>query len=169
MANAFGPKSLRELRGVHPAMVEFATRTLALSPIDFAVQDGLRTEDEQRELVAKGASQTMNSKHRKQADGFGHAVDLVPVVNGKPRWEWPLIYPMVAAARVALDAINKERRAKGQLPLAIRWGGVWDRQLVDLPLTAAGIKASVDAYVKRRKAIKKNAFLDGPHFELVSA
>ena len=25
----------------------------------------------------------MNSMHRPQADGFGHAVDLVPFINGK--------------------------------------------------------------------------------------
>jgi peptidoglycan L-alanyl-D-glutamate endopeptidase CwlK len=41
----------------------------------------------------------MNSRHLIRSDGFGHAVDLVPWINGKPRWEWKPIYHIAAAVR----------------------------------------------------------------------
>ena len=74
MAFALGAKSLAELAGVDPRLVAVVKRAIEISPQDFAVHDGLRTEAEQTALVRAGASQTMNSMHRKQADGFGHAV-----------------------------------------------------------------------------------------------
>ena len=37
----------------------------------------LRSYEEQAELVRKGYSRTMNSKHLRQSDGYAHAVDMV--------------------------------------------------------------------------------------------
>jgi peptidoglycan LD-endopeptidase CwlK len=152
----FGTASKGELRGVHPRLIDFAQRTLAISPVDFAVHDGLRTASEQREYVRTGVSQTMESLHRVQDDGFGHAVDLVPVINGKKRWEWPPIYEIAAAASIAAT----------DLGLGIRWGGAWIQiQGIQDP-TPAKMKALVDAYGARKRAAGKKAFCDGPHFEL---
>ena len=50
--------------------------------IDFGVICGLRTIEEQRELVKSGASQTMKSKH---IDGL--AVDLMAYVGPRGSWE----------------------------------------------------------------------------------
>src|SRR5690606_27957563 len=75
----FGKYSLKELEGVKTELVLLARRALELSIQDFCVFDGLRTAKEQAALVAKGASQTMQSKHLK-----GLAIDLVPWINGKP-------------------------------------------------------------------------------------
>lgn len=63
-------------------------RCLGLHSVaDFGVHDGLRTEAKQREYVRTCASQTMDSLHRKQADGWGHAGDQLPFINGTLRWE----------------------------------------------------------------------------------
>jgi peptidoglycan L-alanyl-D-glutamate endopeptidase CwlK len=157
-----GLRSRAKLNGVHPRLVEVVERAIQLTQQDFAVTDGVRTAEEQRKLVAKGASKTMNSKHRKQADGFGHAVDLVPWINGGPRWEWPPTYKVAAA-------MLKAAREKG---VKLRWGGVWDKALDDLGGNgtdlAASLESEVQSYVKRRLKLGKRAFIDGPHFELLA-
>ncbi|WGM47641.1 hypothetical protein KOAAANKH_02523 [Brevundimonas sp. NIBR10] len=156
MTNILGAGSLKELQGVHPDLVRVVKRAIGLSTQDFSVHDGLRTLEEQKRLVAAGASQTLNSMHRAQADGFGHAVDLVPYINGKLRWEWPAIYPIAAAMWQA---------AKDE-GVAIRWGGAWI-DLADIKSGTPGAMVSaVEAYGAARRKIGKRAFTDGPHFEL---
>lgn len=153
MTFVLGARSLQELVGVTPPLVECVKRAIRLTPVDFAVHDGLRTLEEQRRYVNEGASQTLNSKHLLQPDGFGHAVDLVPYLNGKLRWEWSLIYPIAQAMY----------RASVELELELRWGGVWDRQLDELAIDS--LAEEVEAYAARRRAKGKKAFTDGPHFE----
>lgn len=158
MAYVLGPKSLAELNGVHPRLVEVVKRAIQLTSVDFGVHDGLRTREEQASYVKSGVSKTMNSKHLAQPDGWGHAVDLVPYINGKLRWEWPPIYAIAAAMAIA----------SRELQLPLRWGGVWDRRFpVDFPTyTAGGMERSVSAYTARQRERGRRAFLDGPHFEL---
>ena len=103
-----GTRSLERLQGVHPQLVAVVKRAIELSSQDFAVNEGLRTAARQKQLVATGASQTMNSKHLKQADGYGHAVDLVPWGdfdgNGTSEmsWHWGHFYPIADAMRLSL-------------------------------------------------------------------
>lgn len=150
----FGTRSRAELQGVHPDLVAVFERAIGISEQDFAIHDGLRTDAEQRALVNRGASQTMHSKHKRQADGFGHAGDAVPYINGKLRWEWGPIYIIAAAmARAA--------REKG---VRVRWGGCWDRALNDLGTTAEEMKRAVAGYCGRHPGPD---FIDGPHFELL--
>lgn len=157
MSYSLGPKSIAELRGVHPKLVQCVKLAMARTVVDFAVHDGLRTVEEQREYVRRGVSTTMNSMHRVQASGYGHAVDLVPYLNGKLRWEWEPIYRIAAAMCSAAR----------ELRLPLRWGGVWDRSFpADFKSTSADMRLQVDAYVRRRQAMGKRAFIDGPHFEL---
>lgn len=144
----FGLRSLAEIAGVHPDLVAVVQRALVLSPMDFAVHDGTRTEAEQRELVERGASQTMASRHL-----TGHAVDLVPYVGGKLRWDWPLLYQVAAAVRAA--AVEHA--------VPIRWGGAWDVTLTDTTEEPEAVSAG---YAARRRARGRKPFLDGPHFEL---
>jgi peptidoglycan LD-endopeptidase CwlK len=143
----FGEKSLRELEGVHPELVALVHRALELSDQDFAVHDGLRTKAEQEQLLISGASQTLDSKHL-----TGDAIDLVPVINGKLRWEWEPIYTVAKAVRQAAKELN----------LKITWGAAWD---VNFTNTLDTPEAVSDAYVARRKAAGKKPFLDGPHFQ----
>lgn len=156
MTYALGAASLAELTGVHPKLVAVVKRSIALTAQDFTVHDGLRTEAEQREYVKRGVSKTMNSMHRTQADGYGHAVDLVPFINGQLRWEWKPIYVIAAAVRQA--AIEQG--------LALTWGAVWDRKFADLPADPKGLEQAVNAYVTRRRGLGKSAFIDGPHYEI---
>lgn len=154
---ALGAGSRAELSGVHPDLVKVVERAIQISVQDFAVHDGIRTVEEQRRLVNAGASQTMASKHLRQADGFGHAVDLVPYVNGKLRWEWPAIYPIAAAMW----------RASLELGVAIRWGGPWVNLDTIPGGTPAAMETAVNTYGARQRKAGKKAFTDGPHFELV--
>ena len=157
MSYVLGPKSLAELKGVHPRLVQCVRLAIDRSVVDFGVHDGLRTAKEQREYVRTGTSTTMNSMHLVQADGYGHAVDLVPYINGKLRWEWEPIYRIAAA----MCSAAKELR------LPLRWGGVWDRKFPqDFQGSVGDMRYQVEQYVARRKAAGKRAFIDGPHFEL---
>jgi peptidoglycan L-alanyl-D-glutamate endopeptidase CwlK len=155
MTYELGAGSRSRLAGVHPRLVAVVERAMSLTEQDFTVQEGLRTIERQRQLVAKGASKTMASKHIVQADGFGHAVDLVPFEDG-PRWEWPLIYPVAHAMRTAAEALG----------VNLVWGGVWDRQLGGLSASPEGLKADVATYCVRHPGPD---FLDGPHYQLSDA
>lgn len=154
MTFVLGSKSMLNLQHVHPKLVGVVERAIKISGQDFTVQEGLRSSARQRALVASGASKTLNSKHLEQPDGYGHAVDLVPWIDGTPRWEWGPIYLIAAAVREAAIA----------LVVPIRWGGVWDRRLNDLPSGPAGIKSAVAEYCVRHPGPD---WLDGPHYELI--
>ena len=72
-----GARSLKNLEGVNPNLIKVVKRAIEISPVDFAVIEGVRTKARQAELVKKGASKTMNSRHI-----TGHAVDIAPYVGG---------------------------------------------------------------------------------------
>lgn len=106
----YSQRSLNSLRGVHPDLRRVIDRALQESPLDFIVIEGLRTRTRQNELVASGASKTMNSRHL-----TGHAVDLLPIGMNGPAFDWPL-YDMLGPAVKA--AAEKEG-------VALVWGGDW--------------------------------------------
>lgn len=110
MAFTLSQASLDKLKGVHPDLVKVVTHALQLSPIDFMITEGLRTLARQKELVAKGASQTMHSRHI-----TGHAVDLAALPNGKLSWVW-----------ADYETLNKAMQAAAKdLKVPIEWGGSW--------------------------------------------
>ena len=51
-----------------------------------------------------------------------------------------------------------------ELDVPIRWGAVWDRAFLDLD--RASLEDEVGAYIDRRRAKGRKAFIDGPHFEM---
>lgn len=156
MAYSLGERSLAELEGVHFALVGVVKKAITLTRQDFSVHDGLRTVAEQREYVRRGVSKTMNSMHMKQPSGWGHAVDLVPYINGQLRWEWKPLFVIAEAVRAAAS----------ELKVDLVWGGVWDRDFLDLGTTAADMEKAVNSYVARRRALGKTAFIDGPHWQM---
>jgi peptidoglycan L-alanyl-D-glutamate endopeptidase CwlK len=83
----FGSRSLKELEGVHPQLILLCGVALWQSEQDFSVFDGARTREEQEEYIRRGVSWTLESKHLLQKDGYAHAIDLVPWINGKNRWD----------------------------------------------------------------------------------
>lgn len=103
-------RSLSRLVGVHEDLVAIVKRAADLTPIDFIVTEGLRTIERQKQLVAKGASRTMKSRHI-----TGHAVDLAAVLDGEVRWDWPLYAKLADAMKTAAD----------ELQIPVEWGGDW--------------------------------------------
>ena len=103
-----GSKSRRALNGVHPDLVRVVERAITLTKKDFTVIEGLRTRERQRELVRRGASRTMNSRHL-----TGHAVDITPYPIS---WDWDDGYYDIA------DAMKEAARLEG---VEIEWGGDW--------------------------------------------
>ena len=140
-------KSESRLVGVHPDLVAVVRRAIEITEIDFTVLEGVRSKARQAQLVASGASKTMDGRHL-----TGHAVDLAAYVSGSPCWDWLLYYTLAEAVK----------QAAIELSAPIVWGGVWDKLLNDLGDT----EDEVAQYVVRRKALGKKAFIDGPHFEL---
>lgn len=111
-AYTLGGNSTRRLIGVHPDLQRVVRRAITLTPVDFRVGEGLRTLERQKQLLAAGASRTLNSRHL-----TGHAVDLIALVNGEVRWDWPL-YHLIAKAVKQAAAIER---------VPIEWGGDWLR------------------------------------------
>lgn len=146
-----GTRSQNELKGVHGDLVAVVKRALELTVQDFAVHDGTRTLAEQKKYVASGVSKTLDSRHL-----TGHAVDLVPYVNGELRWEMEPIYKIADAVRMAAKELN----------IPIRWGGAWDVLLTE---ETDPPEEMVEDYIARRKSAGKKAFIDGPHYELPRA
>jgi peptidoglycan LD-endopeptidase CwlK len=63
MTFKLSPRSLDHLKGVDERLQRVVEIAITKTEVDFGVICGLRTVEEQKALVAKGASQTMNSKH----------------------------------------------------------------------------------------------------------
>ncbi|MGV2894157.1 M15 family metallopeptidase [Achromobacter sp. AGC78] len=109
-------RSLSRLAGVHPDLVDVVKLAIQRTPVDFLVVEGVRTVAQQREHVAKGASQTMNSYHLPQADGLGHAVDLAPLVDDAIPWnDW-------AKFKGLADVV---KACATELGVPVEWGGDW--------------------------------------------
>lgn len=98
------------LEGVHADIVRVIERAAAMTTVPFVVLEGLRTRQRQRELVARGASRTMNSRHI-----TGHAVDIAPLVDGEVSWDWSDYY-------VLAPVIKEAARLEG---VPLEWGGDW--------------------------------------------
>lgn len=137
-----GARSLKNLQGVNPNLVKVVKRAIEISPVDFAVIEGVRTKARQAELVKKGASKTMNSRHI-----TGHAVDIVPYVGGKISWNFDDYYPLAKAMA----------QAATELGVKVRWGGAWT--------VITSKSGTPQEWVKAYRA-GGGRFLDGPHFEL---
>lgn len=110
MAFVLGARSLKRLEGVHPHLVKVIKSAIACSPMDFTVLEGMRTLARQKQLMAAGATRTMNSRHL-----TGHAVDIAPYVAGQVRWDWPLYHELAKTV--------KKCAADHDIP--IQWGGDW--------------------------------------------
>jgi peptidoglycan L-alanyl-D-glutamate endopeptidase CwlK len=139
---------------VNEQLVEVVKEAITLTKIDFGVSEGLRTLEKQKELVAKGASKTMKSKHL-----TGHAVDLVAVdlvayLGDRISWEMNL-YDDIADAMKTAAMVHDVK---------IRWGAAW--HIDDIADWDGTMQEATDAYVELRRSQGRRPFIDGPHFEL---
>lgn len=100
----------KRLKDLHPDLVKVVEAAIRISPIQFQVGEGLRTAARQKELMASGATQTLNSRHL-----TGHAVDLFAYPEGKLSWDWKYYYQIEEAVK----------QAAHNLKIPIEWGGDW--------------------------------------------
>lgn len=107
-----------KLKGVHPDLVRVVRRCAKDwkdTQFTFGITCGVRTLEEQKVLVKKGASKTLKSRHIPAKNGYSHAIDVVAFVDGKVRWDWPL-YDKIAKAMKAAAKAEK---------VPVEWGGDW--------------------------------------------
>ena len=154
MAFKLSKKSLSRLEGVHPDMVAVVERAIELTDVDFGVTQGTRTLEQQKEYVRTGKSQTMNSKHLPQEDGFSHAVDVVAYIGKDIAWELNL-YDNIA------DAFAQAAR---ELGVSVKWGAAWN--VTDITKWDGTMEEAMMHYVDTRRREGRRPFIDGPHFEL---
>ena len=103
----FGKRSKQRLKGVDTKLVNVLNELIKI--MDVTIIEGLRTQERQDELVAKGASKTRYSKHIQ-----GKAVDLAP-------------YPIDWEDRERFHYMGGMVRGIAQeLNVPVRWGGDWD-------------------------------------------
>jgi len=115
MGIILGSKSRIKLEGAHPDLAKVIHHAAELSDMDFTVLEVLRTLARQKELVAKGASKTMRSRHLPGADGKSRAVDIAPLDGGQISWSWPLYNRLAPIIKQAAIEMN----------VPIEWGGDW--------------------------------------------
>lgn len=149
MSFKLSQRSLERLAGVDQHLVAVVKHAITVTTVDFGVIEGLRTTARQKELVAKGASQTMKSKHIK-----GHAVDLMAYIGSRASWELSF-YDEIA------DAM---RQAARELDTGIRWGCAW--HIPDIRDWDGTMEEAMNAYIDLRRSEGRRPFLDAPHFEL---
>ena len=150
MTYKLGKGSLSKLEGIDERMIAVVNYAITVTKQDFSVICGMRTIEEQKVLVAKGASQTMKSKH---IDGL--AVDLMAYVNGG-RWELNL-YDEIA------DAMSEGAR---EIDVPIIWGAAWSVPNI-ARYSEGNMEDAMNSYIDLRRSQGRRPFIDGPHFELV--
>jgi peptidoglycan L-alanyl-D-glutamate endopeptidase CwlK len=159
MPYKLGNRSIQKLEGVDERMQAVVRAAIGQSKQDFSVICGLRTIEEQRALVAKGASKTMKSKH---LDGV--AVDLMAYDGSMtPAGRWELnLYDEIA------DAM---KRGAEEVGVGVCWGAAWAVEGHGYPFDIrewdGTMEDAMNAYVDLRRSQGKRPFIDGPHFELI--
>ena len=144
-------RSLERLEGVDEKMVSIVKYAIGITQIDFGIAHlgGRRTHDQQLELVNKGVSQTMKSKHLE-----GTAVDVVAYLGSKVCWELN-IYDDIA------DAMKE---AAQDIGVHLKWGAAWHiNSINDYDGTMAD---AMNEYIDLRRSQGRRPFIDAPHFEL---
>lgn len=149
MAFSLSKRSLERLEGIDDALFAVTRMAIEYTKVDFGVTCGLRTIEEQKELVDAGASQTLNSKHIP-----GLAVDVVAYIGPRISWELNL-YDDIA------DAFAEAGR---ELGVSLRWGAAW--HINDITEYDGTMEKAMNEYVDLRRSQGKRPFIDAPHFEL---
>lgn len=150
MSFRLSKRSQTRLEGLKPELIAVVNRAIEITSIDFGVTQGLRTIQEQSQLVARGASQTMKSKHL-----TGDAVDVAAYIGSRVSWEMSLYDNIADAFKVA--AIEQD--------VKLRWGAAW--HITDLREWDGTMQDAMDEYIDLRRSQGRRPFIDGPHFELM--
>ena len=143
-------RSLDRMEGVDERLVAVVKHAITATKTDFGVIQGLRTIEMQKALVAKGASQTMKSKH---LDGL--AVDLMAYIGGRGSWELNLYDDLADAMAEGANAVGCK----------IRWGAAW--HIDSIGQYKGTMEEAMNEYIDLRRSQGRRPFIDGPHFELM--
>ena len=149
MSFRLSDRSTGKLDKVDSNLVALVKMAILKTKVDFGVICGLRTIQEQKLLVDKGVSQTMDSKHIS-----GSAVDLMAYVGSRASWELNL-YDDIA------DSMKKASKLVG---VPIRWGAAW--HIKDIAKYEGTMEDAMNEYIDLRRSQGRRPFIDGPHFEL---
>lgn len=136
--HTLGERSLKNLEGVHPHLVEIVKKAIELSKVDFGILNngGRRTAQAQSVIFDQGNSKC-DGYIRKSYHQSGNAVDLVPYIDGKYRWSNKQAFIDILEA---FQLAEKELKEKGIVPTTsyfhhgIYWG--WYDMDMDGKLTA---------------------------------
>ena len=150
MSFKLSQRSLDKLEGVDERLVAVVKHAITATKIDFGVIQGMRTIEMQKELVAKGASQTMKSKHLD-----GNAVDLMAYIGGRGSWELNVYDDLADAMKEGANAVGCK----------VRWGAAW--HIDDIGSWGGTMEEAMNAYIDLRRSQGRRPFIDGPHFELM--
>jgi peptidoglycan L-alanyl-D-glutamate endopeptidase CwlK len=151
MSFKLSQRSLDKLEGVDERLVAVVKHAITATKIDFGVIQGMRTIEMHKELVAKGASQTMKSKHLE-----GNAVDLMAYIGGRGSWELNVYDDLADAMKEGANAVGCK----------VRWGAAW--QIDDIGSWDGTMEEAMNAYIDLRRSQGRRPFIDGPHFELMT-
>lgn len=143
-------RSRNNLVGVRHELVSVVERAIQITTVDFAVTEGVRSAKRQQELFAKGATQTILSKHV-----TGEAVDLVAFLGNRISWELNL-YDNIA------DAMKQAAIEHG---VGLRWGAAWN--IPDIRAWRGTMEEAMNYYVDAQRKAGRRPFIDAPHFEMV--
>lgn len=134
----FGKRSLDNLVGVHPNLVEVLKASITDSPVDFTITEGVRTAQKQQEYYSWGRTKKnpntgkmtkvtyadgikRKSNHQPKDDGYGYAVDLYPYFDDKVQVQGDAV---ILALEEIADHIKKKAK---ELGIKIVWGGDWKK------------------------------------------
>ena len=135
------------LEEVHPALRKLVIAVSRQMPV--FVVEGVRTLERQKQLLREKKTKTLASKHLKQNDGLGHAIDLVPCTEkGAINWK------DVKAFRKLRTVVLEQAKILG---IKVRHGADWNLdEVID--------ELQIPFYIKR---FGRRPFVDYPHWELV--
>ncbi|OUV75612.1 MAG: hypothetical protein CBC83_02410 [Flavobacteriales bacterium TMED123] len=143
-------RSIDRMKGIDPDLQKVVEEAIKITEVDFGVTCGMRTVAEQEELVAKGASQTMKSKHLE-----GRAVDLVAYLGPRISWELNLYDDIANAIAIAAAKVN----------IPIKWGAAWT--VGDISTYQGKMEDAMNEYIDLRRSKGRRPFIDAPHFEMI--
>lgn len=113
ITNIMDARSEANLAHVHPDLCKVVRH--AAQSVPFLVIHGIRTQSEEAANVAKGASQTMHSRHLPNLEGLACAVDFAALEDGHVTWDPKAYLPVWRAVKAAGAALG----------VPVEWGGSW--------------------------------------------
>ena len=123
MSFKFSKRSLDNMAGVDPRLIEIAHKALELTIVDFGIptDGGIRTAERQNQLYLERKSQRDGYKKLSRHQS-GRALDFYALRDGKASYE-PGDLAQVAAAFLQAANILGHR---------VEWGGLW-KSFRDMP------------------------------------